>query len=125
AADVPMDLAIMLAQQAAERCVPVLEAKEAERKVREAYAKYPPNASAQDLPAGVTLLSHDSVMVEFETCRFVFSDLEKSGRELHAEMEVRNLLPGTPQEPYTLRLNLLSMSARDSARREIEHVLGN
>lgn len=125
AADVPLDLAIMLAQQAAANCRPPLEAKEAERKVREAYAKHPPNASAKDLPAGVTLLSHDSVMVEFETCRFVFSDLEKTGRELHAEMEVRNLLPGTPQEPYTLRLNLLSMSAREAARREIEHVLGN
>jgi hypothetical protein len=48
----------------------------------------------KDLPAGVTLLSHDSVMVEFETCRFVFSDLEKSGRELHAEMEVQNAAPG-------------------------------
>lgn len=124
AADVPIDLAIMLAQQAAANCTPPLEAAEAERKVREAYSKYPPNASARDLPAGVTLLSHDSVMVEFETCRFVFSDLEKSGRELHAEMEVQNLLPGQPKEPYIQRLNLLSMSARDQCRREIEHVLG-
>lgn len=124
-ADVPIDLAVMLARQAAANCTPPLEAREAERKVREAYAKYPPNASAQDLPAGVTLLSHDSVMVDFETCRFVFSDLEKAGRELHAEMEVKSLLPGTPQEPYVQRLNLLSMSARDQARREIEHVLGN
>lgn len=125
AADVPIDLAVMLAREAAANCQPPLEAQEAERKVREAYARYPPNASPQDLPAGVTLLSHDSVMVEFETCRFVFSDLEKSGRELHAEMEVSSLLPGTPQEPYIQRLNLLSMSARDQARREIEHVLGN
>lgn len=70
------------------------------------------------------MLSHDSVMVEFESCRFVFSDLEKAGRELHAEMEVQNLLPGTPKEPYIQRLNLLSMSARESCRREIEHVLG-
>jgi hypothetical protein len=125
AADVPIDLAIMLARQAAANCTPVLEAKEAERKVREAYTRYPPNASAKDLPAGVTLLAHDSVMVEFESCRFVFSDLEKSGRELHAEMEVQSLLPGTPQEPYIQRLNLLSMSARDACRRELEHVLGN
>lgn len=125
AADVPIDLAVMLAREAAANCQPPLEEKEAERKVREAYKNYPPNASAQDLPAGVTLLSHDSVMVEFETCRFVFSDLEKSGRELHAEMEVQNLLPGTPQEPYIIRLNLLSISAREAARREIEHVLGN
>ncbi len=125
AADVPIEMAVMLAQQAAANCRPPLAAGEAERKVREAYAKHPPNASAQDLPAGVTLLSHDSVMVEFETCRFVFSDLEKTGRELHAEMEVKSLLPGTPQEPYVQRLNLLSMSARDQARREIEHVLGN
>lgn len=125
AADVPLDLAIMLARQAAANCSPPLPEKEAERKVREAYAKYPPNASAQDLPAGVTLLGHDSVMVEFETCRFVFSDLEKSGRELHAEMEVTSLLPGSPKEPYIQRLNLLSMSARESCRREIEHVLGS
>jgi hypothetical protein len=124
AADVPLDLAVMLATTAAANCTPPLELHEAERKVREAYAKYPPNASARDLPAGVTLLGHDSVMVEFETCRFVFSDLEKSGRELHAEMEVQSLLPATPKEPYIQRLNLLSMSARDACRREIEHVLG-
>lgn len=124
AADVPIDFAVMLAREAAGNCTPPLEASEAERKVREAYAKYPPNASATDLPAGVTLLSHDSVMVEFETVRFVFSDLEKTGRELHAEMEVQSLLPGTPVEPYVQRLNLLSMSARESCRREIEHVLG-
>ncbi len=125
AANVPVEIAIMLAQQAAEKCDPPLESVEAERKVREAYTKYPPNAEAKDLPAGVTLLSHDSVMVEFESCRFVFSDLEKSGRELHAEMEVQSLLPGTPTEPYIQRLNLLSMSARDACRRELEHVLGN
>lgn len=125
AADVPLDLAVRLALEAAAHCQPPLEAKEAERKVREAYAKYPPNASPRDLPAGVTLLGTDSVMVEFETARFVFSDLEKSGRELHAEMEVMSLLPGFPQEPYIQRLNLLSMSARDQSRREIEHVLGN
>lgn len=124
-ADVPLEMAIMLARQAAVNCSPPLDEKEAERKVREAYAKFPPNAEPQDLPAGVTLLSYDSVMVEFETCRFVFSDLEKSGRELHAEMEVASLLPGTPREPYVQRLNLLSVSARDQCRREIEHVLGN
>lgn len=123
-ANVPVEMAVMLAQQAAANCRPPLEAKEAERKVREAYAKFPPNAEPKDLPAGVTLLSYDSVMVEFETCRFVFSDLEKAGRELHAEMEVTSLLPGTPKEPYTQRLNLLSVSTRDQCRREIEHVLG-
>lgn len=125
AANVPIEMALMLAREAAAKCRPVLEEKEAERKVREAYAKFPPNAEPKDLPAGVTLLSYDSVMVEFETCRFVFSDLEKSGRELHAEMEVASLLPGTPREPYVQRLNLLSMSARESCRREIEHVLGS
>lgn len=125
AADVPLEMAVMLAQQAAAACQPALDPREAERKVKEAYAKYPPNASPKDLPAGVTLLAHDSVMVEFETSRFVFTDLEKSGRELHAEMEIQNLLPGLPQEPYVQRLNLLSMSARESCRREIEHVLGN
>lgn len=124
AAEVPMDLAVMLARQAAERCTPPLEAAEAERKVKEAYAKYPPNASARDLPAEATLLGADSVMIEFEEARFVFSDLEKQGRELHAEMEVLNLLPGTPREPYIQRLNLLSMSARESCRREVEQVLG-
>jgi hypothetical protein len=40
-------------------------------------------------------------------------------------MEVQSLLPGTPTEPYIQRLNLLSMSARDACRRELEHVLGN
>lgn len=124
AADVPLDLAVMLAQQAASMCQPPLDAREAERKVREAYSKFGPNAEPKDLPAGVTLLAHDSVMVEFEACRFVFSDLEKSGRELHAKMEVKNLLPGAPREPYVQSLNLLSVSSRDQCRREIEHVLG-
>jgi hypothetical protein len=125
AADVHVDLAIMLAQQAAANCRPPLAAQEAERKVREAYAKHPINASARDVPAGVTLLAHDSVMVEFEVCRFVFSDMEKNGRELRAEMEVQALLPGQPKEPYTQSLNLLSPSSRDQCRREMEHVLGN
>lgn len=124
AADVPEDLAVMLAEQAAARCSPALEAGEAARKVREAYAKYPPNASARDLPAEATLLGTDSVMIEFEEARFIFSDLEKQGRELHAEIEVINLMPGTPREPYIQRLNLLSISARDACRREIEQVLG-
>lgn len=125
AADVPLDLAVMLATTAAANCTPPLEAKEAERKVKEAYARFPPNAEPRDLPAGVTLLSYDSVMVEFETCRFVFSEMEKAGRELRAEMEVATLLPGMPKEPYTQSLNLLSVSSRDQCRREIEHVLGN
>lgn len=125
AADVPLDLAVMLATTAAGNCSPPLEAKEAERKVREAYAKFPPNAEPRDLPAGVTLLSYESVMVEFETCRFVFSEMEKAGRELRAEMEVSMLLPGMPKEPYTQSLNLLSVSSRDQCRREIEHVLGS
>jgi hypothetical protein len=124
AADVPEDLAVMLAEQAAANCTPPLEPKEAERKVREAYKKYPPNAVPGDMPAGVTLLGHDSVMVEFETARFVFSEMEKNGRELRAEMEVTSLLPGTPKEPYTQALNLLSVTSRDQCRREIEHVLG-
>ncbi len=123
-AGVPLEMAITLAQQAAANCRPPLAPREAERKVKEAYDKFPPNAEPRDLEAGVTLLAYDSVMVEFETCRFVFSDLEKSGRELHAEMEVTSLLPGSPREPYIQRLNLLSVSSRDQCRREIEHVLG-
>jgi hypothetical protein len=124
-AGVPIAMAIMLAREAAANCIPPLPGSEAERKVREAYAKHNPNLPEGDLPADVTLLSHDMVRVTFDTCQFVFSDLEKSGRELHAEMEVQNLQPGTPQEPYIQRLNLLSMSARDQCRREIEHVLGS
>jgi hypothetical protein len=124
-ADVPIDLAIRLACEAAANCTPPLPASEATRKVREAYTKHLPNVEPSDLPADVELLAYDRVMVEFDTVRFVFSDLEKSGRELHAEMEVQNRLPGTPQEPYIQRLNLLSVSARDQCRREIEHVLGN
>lgn len=123
-AGVPIEIAVTLVQQAASNCRPPLEAKEAERKVREAYSKFPPNAEPRDMPAGVTLLSYDSVMVEFQEARFVFSDLEKAGRELHAEMEVKGLLPATPTEPYVQRFNLLSVSAREACRRELDHVLG-
>lgn len=123
-ADVPIEWAISLALESAARCSPPLEAKQAERKVREAYAKFPPNAVAGEQEVGVTLLGLDSVMIEFETCRFVFSEMEKAGRELRAEMEVTSLLPGSPPEPYVQSLNLLSVSSRDQCRREIEHVLG-
>src|SRR6185369_2308797 len=124
-ADVPFELAVSLIRQAAANCRPPLEEKQAIRKVKEAYSKFPPNAVAVDQEAGVTLLGLDSVMVEFETCQFVFSEMEKAGRELRAEMEVTSLLPGVRKEPYTQSLNLLSVSSRDQCRREIEHVLGN
>lgn len=124
AADVPYDLALALVSEAAAKCDPPLEGREAERKIAEAYRKYPPNVTTGDLPADVTLLGPDSVMVEFPSARFVFNDLEKAGRELTSEMEVTCLLHGTQQEPYIQRINLLSMSTREACRRELDNIYG-
>jgi len=56
---------------------------------------------------------------------FTFTDMEKVGkRELEAEMSVHLLQPGTVDDAYTTRLNLLSGSGRDVIRREIVDVLG-
>jgi hypothetical protein len=123
-ADVPYDLALALVQEAAANCRPPLEAAEAERKVAEAYRKYPANITDRDLPADVTLLGPESVMVEYPQARFVFADLEKSGRELSTEMEVTCQLPGKSQEPYIQRINLLSMSTREACRRELDGIFG-
>jgi hypothetical protein len=124
AADIPIDFALRLVREAAERCSPPFDPDVAERKVNDAYRRYPANAQQRDLPSDATLLGDDSVMVEFEAARFVFHDLEKTGRELQSEMEIQSLLPASPEEPYVQRLNLLSMSAREACRRELEHVFG-
>lgn len=125
AIDLPMDMAISLVREAAAKCAPPFDQDVAEYKVRAAYKTYPTNAPVGSLPAQVTLLGPDSVLVEFETAQFVFTELEKTSRELQAEMEVTLLAPGLPnRDPYVQRLNLLSMSSRDGCRRELEGLYG-
>ena len=76
-----------------------------------------------------SLLSSDAVRIVLNgpsgPIDFSFTDMEKVGkRELEAEMSVHLLQPGTVDDAYTTRLNLLSNSGREGIRREIVDVLG-
>lgn len=123
-AGAPLEISLNLARTVASRCTPSMNVEVAERKITLAYQKYPSGRSLGELPSDVTLLGDDSVMIEFENARFVYSDLEKTSGSLTAEMELQCLAPGTIQEPYIQRINLLSMSTREACRRELESLFG-
>lgn len=78
-------------------------------------------AGVLDRPA-VRFLAHDAIEVRVPTqlgvVRFAFSEMEKTGREFSAELEVS--IEGSWAEPYGLRLNLLSSSAQSDLRRSLE-----
>jgi hypothetical protein len=122
--DVPMDVAIDLLLRAAARCEPPFEADTAREKVTWAYNRYPVNVDRRMLPSETTLMADNAVMIEFPQARLIFTDMEKAGRELQAEMEVSCLMPASDTEPYVQRINLLSMSARDACRRELDIIYG-
>lgn len=74
------------------------------------------------------VLAADAVRVRVPTlmgeAEFTFRELEKAARALDAEMTIRMLVAGTLPDPYVERINLLSMSARESCRRELEAITG-
>lgn len=80
-----------------------------------------------DAPA-VEVLADDAVRLIVPTplgdAEFTFREMEKGARDLSAEMTVRLLVPGAMAEPYVDRINLLSISAREATRRELEAVTG-
>lgn len=127
-ADVPIDIAEQLVCDAASRCTPPFPDPAAREKVASAYGRYQPTLHQADDGTSVQVLSPDSLVVTLNSAsgpvEARFLDLEKTSRDLDAEMHLRLLLPGTPSEPYVLRLNLLSLSAREACRRELDAILG-
>lgn len=129
-ANVPIDMAERLILEAAAACHPPFPAEQARAKVASAYGRY--DATLKDLDPGqgdvVQVMGNDGIRVvtacEIGPVEFVFSDLEKGTRDLDAEMAMRLLMPGTMAEPYKQRINLLSISARESCRRELEAIYG-
>ncbi len=53
-----------------------------------------------------------------------FNEIEKSQRSLDAEMVIEVQAPGFSTEPYTERINLSSISARETLRRDLDNVYG-
>jgi hypothetical protein len=82
----------------------------------------PPETTAVDY------LAHDAVRVRVPTgmgvVSFTFVEMEKSSRELSAELEVRLEGPGHDGEPFARRINLLSSSQCTELRRDLEAVYG-
>lgn len=127
-ADVPYEWAIQAVAHAAELCTPPMDAAFARAKVDSAYGRYKPSIHLDAGQGEAQLLSEDSVRIELSgpngPVEFVFSEMEKAGPSLDAELGVHLLMPGTTEDRYVQRINLLSHSARDSCRRELESIFG-
>lgn len=76
----------------------------------------------------VGYLAHDAVSVRVPTpmgvVGFTFAEMEKTSRELAAEVEVRLEGPGQERDPYSQRMNLLSSGQRTELRRDLESLYG-
>lgn len=125
-ADVPYEIALALIIEAAASCTPPLPAEVATAKVDSAYGRYTPG---RDLAAGegrATLLSEDSVQIVLSSANgpveFLFTEMEKISRALECELSVRMLAPGTSEDSYDQHLDIMSYSARDSCRREMNGI---
>ena len=86
-------------------------------------------ALLQDAPPthpAIDYLAHDALRVRMPTTlgivAFAFSHMEKTARELQAEVEVEFM--GTGGEPYSQRLNLLSGPAVTEMRRTLDSIYG-
>ncbi len=127
-AGVPYEIAVELVGTAAARCTPPFPPALALTKVLSAYGRYEP--SVHDTPEGihVDILGEDSVRVILTSAmgpvEVLFTEMEKGSRELKAEMCVGMLIPGLPTEPYRQQMNILSASARESCRRELDAIFG-
>lgn len=127
-ADVPYELAVGLVLEAAAKCSPPFPERDALEKVQGAYKRYAP--SVVNTPAGyeVEVVGPNAVRVRAASpqgpVEIAFSEMEKSAHALDADLRIRLLLPGTDAEPYMQRLNLMSMSAREACRRELDSVFG-
>lgn len=57
--------------------------------------------------------------------RWDFDRISRGRQRLEAELSITVELPGHTGEPYTVSVNLLSVSGRDGLRRQLEHVLAD
>jgi hypothetical protein len=127
-ADVPYELAERLVLEAAAQCSPPFPERDALQKVQGAFHRYQP--TVVNTPAGysVEVTAADAVTVTATSLKgpveLAFTEMEKSSHALDASIRIRMLLPGNDSEPYLQRLNLLSMSAREACRRELDAVFG-
>lgn len=124
--NLPIDVAIGLIWQAADAAIPPFPRDVAERKVQDAYGKYPAGTDPDKIAREVTLLGKDSVLVEFDgSARFVFQDIERySSKEMNVALEVMSLRPGAPTVPHIQRLNVMSASARNETRLLLDQMFG-
>ena len=83
-------------------------------------------ASAPPERAVVQPLSFDAVRVRVPVdagvLAFQFTEMEKTTRDLNCELEIWR--EGSKDEPYSLRINLLSITAREALRRELTGIHG-
>lgn len=74
----------------------------------------------------VTILATDAVQITVPTLQgpvtMTFSEMEKTTRDLDAEVEIR--CAGGRERPYCQHLNLLSSSGRTELRRDLDNVYG-
>ena len=126
-AGVPLDVAETLILQAAEHCGPPFPPALARAKVAAADGRSRPTL-VEDGEYKVEQLEWDHVRITATTAVgpvvLDFAEMERGARELNAEMGVRLLMVDRATDPYGQRLNLLSVSARESCRRELEAVYG-
>lgn len=125
-ADMPYEWALQAILEAAEKCVPPFPAAAAQQKVDSAYGRYQPSIDLEAGEGTATLVDEHSVRVELTSAhgpvQFLFSDIEKLGSNFEAQLTVNLLAPGTSTDSYDQHINLLSHSARDSCRRELESI---
>lgn len=125
--NVPYDLALAVILKAAADCTPPFPEQSAKEKVDSAYGRYQPSIQLDSGDGEITLLARDAVKVLLNSPKgpveFHFRDMEKIGPTLDCELRVASLQPGTSNDTYEQKINLLSQSARESARREMVHIL--
>ncbi|MDP2735636.1 MAG: bifunctional DNA primase/polymerase [bacterium] len=127
-ADVPFEMAENLILEAARKCSPAFPEAQAKAKVLSAYGRYQPTVEIGSPESQLTVLGADNLRIILTSqsgpVEFLFSEMEKNSRDLEADLSIRLLLPGTPPEPYIQKLNILSVSAREACRRELDAIHG-
>lgn len=127
-ADVPYEIAETLVLEAASKCVPPFPERDALAKVQGAYARYQPTVVTTPDGYTVTALDNDAVTVQVAGPKGLveidFTEMELGNHSLECDIRVTLNVAGSNPQPYIQRLNVLSMSSRESMRRELDSILG-
>jgi len=125
-ADIPYEYAMNLCTIAAQSCTPPFPESQMKKCLDSAYGRYQPSVSLEDQSGEATLLGPDSVRVELVgpsgPVEFVFADMERFNGNFDTTVSVQTLMPGTYNQRYVQRLNMLSHSARTDMRRELQEI---